>query len=336
MRAFACEICGQLLFFENSACLRCGAHLAFDPAERELRATQEPPPRCANAEIAACNWRPARDGELCASCVLTTTRPADGDAPGLAQLAVAEAAKRRLLFELAELGLPFEGLRFDLLSSTHGPVTTGHADGLITLDLAESDDARRERLRMELGEPYRTVLGHLRHETGHALWPVLAPDEATRERAREHFGDEREDYGAALERHYDAGPPEDWAEEHVSAYATMQPSEDWAETTAHLLHIWDAVQTAASHGLGVAGPAVVALRRRAEHLSAAPVVTTDFDDLIGDWLPLTYALNAMNRSMGKGDLYPFVLTEPVLAKLRFVHDLVTTRRTHRSGDPRGG
>jgi hypothetical protein len=322
VRSFACGRCGHLVFFENSACLRCGSPLAFDWSDRELRAIEDPV-RCANATIARCNWLAPEPGALCPSCALTRTRPHDDDASGLGGFAVAEGAKRRLLFELGELGLPIDGLRFDLLSSADGPVTTGHADGLITLDLAESDDARREQLRLELREPYRTVLGHLRHETGHALWPVLAPDEPRRERARAVFGDEREDYGAALERHYAQGPPDDWAESHVSAYATMHPSEDWAETVAHYLHIWDAVQTAASHGVAVTGPEAVTLRRRAEDLSAVPTAAPhDVEALIDDWLPLTYALNAMNRSMGRGDLYPFVLTDAVIGKLGVVHDLV--------------
>lgn len=326
MRAFACGHCGRLVTFESTRCLHCGSVLAFDWGTRELLAFPggEPQPApCVNATLAGCNWLAAAPGELCPSCVLTRTRPRDEDADGLGGFAVAEAAKRRLLFELGELGLPVDGLRFDLLSSAHGPVTTGHADGLITLDLAESDDARRERLRQELGEPYRTVLGHLRHETGHALWPVLTPDEPARERARARFGDEREDYAAALERHYREGPPADWAERHVSAYATMHPAEDWAETFAHYLHIWDAVQTAAAHGVGVAGPSVVALRERAEALVSVPTqAPRDVDALIDDWLPLTYALNAINRSMGRDDLYPFVLSEAVVAKLGLVHDLL--------------
>lgn len=323
MRAFACGNCNLLVFFENTVCLHCGAALAFDWDEREVRAFLDEPPRCANREIAGCNWLPEADGELCPSCERTQTRPRDADDEGLERYAVAEAAKRRLLFQLGELGLPIEALRFDLLSSAEEPVTTGHADGLITLDLAESDDAERERLRMQLDEPYRTVLGTLRHETGHAMWPLLIDDESTRERARELFGDEREDYGAALERHYEQGPPEDWAQEYVSAYATMHPAEDWAETFAHYLHIRDVLQTSGAHGVGVAGPSVVGLRRRAEDLSAVPgPVPTEIEALVGDWLPLTYALNAINRSMGRKDLYPFVLTEPTIAKLGFVHERI--------------
>ena len=244
VRSFTCPTCGRLVFFENSECLYCGTDLAYDPGRRDVTAL-DGRPRCVNAEIARCNWLARSPGALCASCARTRTRPADTDGAGLEAFATAEAAKRRLLFELAELGLPIRGeLRFDLLSSASEPVTTGHADGLITLDLAESGDAHREAMREQMGEPYRTVLGHLRHEVGHHYWTVLAPDEDARERARTLFGDEREDYQAALDRHYEQGPPPDWAERHVSAYATMHPSEDWAETFAHYLHIRDTLQTA--------------------------------------------------------------------------------------------
>ena len=193
VRSFSCPTCGRLVFFENSECLHCGTALAYDPAGRDVVAL-DGGDRCANATIAACNWLAPAPGALCASCARTRTRPADGDPQGLAALATAEAAKRRLLFELAELGLPVrDELRFDLLSSAYEPVTTGHADGLVTLDLAESGDAHREAMRAQMGEPYRTVLGHLRHEVGHHYWTVLAPDEPTSERARTLFGDERAD-----------------------------------------------------------------------------------------------------------------------------------------------
>jgi hypothetical protein len=315
MRTFACGTCGQLVFFENTECLHCGAALGFAWPRREL-VVAHGEPRCVNAEVAGCNWLADEPGALCASCRLTRTRPSDADLDGLERFRTAEAAKRRLLFELGELGLPESGLEFDMLSSAWEPVTTGHADGVVTLDLAESDDAHRERMREELGEPYRTVLGHLRHEVGHHFWTVLAADEPTRERCRALFGDEREDYAAALERHYASGPPPDWGERHVSAYATMHPAEDWAETFAHYLHIRDTLQTAASHGVRVLGP-------RAALSSAPSHGPGDFEQILADWLPLTYALNALSRSMGRDDLYPFVLSPPVVGKLALVHELVT-------------
>jgi hypothetical protein len=333
VRSFTCENCGQLLFFENSLCLRCSSPLGFEPSEGRL-AVLGPPgtpaselPRCANARIAACNWVPAAfaGAGLCASCERTRTRPndADLDADGLLAFAKAEAAKRRLLFELEDLGLPIgTDLRFDLLSSRSGPVMTGHSEGLITIDLAESDDAQRERRRTELGEPYRTVLGHFRHEIGHYYWILLIDGGPELERFRELFGDERADYQEALERHYEQELLADWSERHVSAYATMHPWEDWAETFAHYLHIRDTLQTAGAYGLIVAGPP----RHPEPALLAAPGAADPerepFERLMEDWLPLTYSLNAINRSMGQDDLYPFMLAPVVVDKLAFVHELV--------------
>jgi hypothetical protein len=205
-------------------------------------------------------------------------------------------------------------------------VTTGHASGVITLDLAESDDAHRERMREELGEPYRTLLGHFRHEVGHYYWERLVPEGPVRDHYRTLFGDEREDYGEALERHYARGPEPGWPDRYVSAYATMHPWEDWAETFAHYLHIWDTVQTAASYGVRVAGPPGVP--GAPGRLASDPRPDRpDFDDLVADWLPLTYALNALNRSMGQDDLYPFVLAEEPVTKLCFIHDLIHGTRS---------
>ncbi len=334
MRAFACDNCGLFVTFDSSSCVRCHAQLGFAWPERELRAFPDSaPPRCRNAQLASCNWIPDRDGELCFSCSLTRTRPADDDADGLGGFAQAETAKRRLLFDLGELGLPIparaagdpDGLAFDLLSSARAPVTTGHADGLITLDLAESDDAHRTRMRENLGEPYRTLLGHFRHEVGHFYFGILAPGEPRLARARAAFGDERADYQAALDRHYANGPPADWSERFVSAYASMHPSEDWAETFAHLLHIRATLQTAAAQGVSVAGPA---LGERDPALSAAPEQVQDADlrTLLSDWVALGYALNEINRSMGQDDLYPFVLTPPVIEKLACIDELVASAR----------
>jgi len=333
MRAFTCGHCGQLVFFENSLCLRCSTPLGFAPWVMDLVPRDAEHPewvglhQCSNAGAAHCNWLlgPEDPGPLCRSCRLTRARPSDQDAEGLEQFAAAEAAKRRLVFQLLDLGLPVEaeGLRFDLLTSRAGPVVTGHADGLITLDLAESDDARREQRRAELDEPYRTLLGHFRHEIGHFVWPMLVerPGGDALERCRELFGDDRADYGEALERHYAGGPPGDWNERHVSMYATMHPWEDWAETFAHYLHIRDTLQTAAAFRLFVGGPREVAAPGFVAAPGAHPERAT-FDMLIGDWLPLTYALNAVNRSMGRGDLYPFTLAATVIEKLSFVHDRV--------------
>ena len=218
MRSFSCATCGQLVFFENTVCLRCGSDARLRAAAARAGHPERARRAARTSRPAGCNWLVGAPGELCASCRLTRTRPADDDAEGVARFRDAEAAKRWLLFELGELGLPVQswreregGLAFELLSSERAPVTTGHADGVITLDVAESDDAHREALREQLGEPYRTVLGHFRHEVGHYYWPLLVAEDGARERCRELFGDEREDYGAALERHYETGPPADWS-----------------------------------------------------------------------------------------------------------------------------
>lgn len=331
MRAFTCDHCGQLLFFENSLCLRCSTPAGFEPSRLQLVSLIEGRPQtaglrpCANATLAACNWMLEEHdpGPLCRSCRLTRTRPADSDSVGLLAFAKAETAKRRLLFQLLDLGLPIEadGLGFDLLSGRHGPVVTGHADGVVTIDLAESDDAQREERRVEMGEPYRTMLGHFRHEIGHYYWPVLIERTDALERARALFGDARLDYDEALNRHYQAGPPADWAERFVSAYATMHPWEDWAESFAHYLHIRDTLQTAASFGLLVTGPQ----ETRDPALVAVPRATPaepEFEEIVDRWLPLTYALNAVNRSMGRDDLYPFTLAPTVIDKLALVHQSV--------------
>ena len=340
MDTFTCPQCGQLVFFANTACVRCTTSLGFDPDLLDMVEVVDEWRRCANRALAKCNWLvPAGSpaGWLCVSCELTRTRPADDDHAALLLFAKAEAAKRRLVFQLRSLGVPLEprdpvtgrGVAFDLLASTVGPVTTGHAGGIITLDLAESDDVHRERIRLMLSEPYRTVLGHFRHEIGHYLFTVLVTDPIDLADARALFGDERVDYRAALERHYRDGSPAGWDADHVSEYATMHPAEDFAETMAHYLHIRGVLQSAAAFGLKVQGP-----DREATRLAADPTAV-DLDDpdgtaaMIATWLPLSYALNAVNRSMGEDDLYPFVLTGPVIDKIGFIHRLIR-RATVRS------
>jgi hypothetical protein len=331
MRAFTCPVCRHLVTFESTECLHCGTALAFDWDAREIVRLAG---ACVNRELIACNGEGppldtkvpglAPSGGLCAACRLTRTRPPDDT---LAQWATAEAAKRRLVFELLELGLPLGGgLAFDLLSSAVEPVTTGHAGGVITLDLAEADPVAREQRRAQLHEPYRTLLGHMRHEVGHYFQPILAPEGSEAlVRCRALMGDERADYAQAMERHYAEGPPADWAERFVSAYATMHPWEDWAETFAHYLHIRDVLQTAVAYGITVSGPALAAA-------DAAPLYSypgaagEDIRALLDAWLPLTYALNAISRSIGDDDLYPFVLAPAAIEKLALIDELVWVGR----------
>ncbi|TFV58867.1 hypothetical protein E4P42_10220 [Mycobacterium sp. PS03-16] len=336
MRDFNCPNCGQRLAFENSLCLNCGSALGFSLDDMALLVIAPPADSdhagavserqyrlCANMHLAECNWLVEKGpvAQLCASCALTRTRPQDTDTTALAAFAVAERAKRRLIAELHELKLPIVGrdedpdygLAFDLLSSEAEKVFTGHANGIITLDLAEGDDVHRERLRVAMDEPYRTLLGHFRHEIGHYyFYRLIGPSPAYLARFTELFGDPDTDYQAALDRHYSQGAPDGWEADHVSSYATMHPAEDWAETFAHYLHIRDTLDTAAAFGFAPAG---ATFERRVLGRSG-------FDTIIEMWLPLSWALNMVNRSMGRDDLYPFVLPPPVLEKMRFLHTVI--------------
>jgi len=336
MRDFHCPNCGQRLTFENSACLSCGSSLGFSPEQMALlviakgdegehagAVDADDYQLCGNLYLAECNWLVPKDdpGGLCASCALTLERPNDDDNNGLAALARAEAAKRRLIAELHELRLPIigrdkdpdYGLGFRLLSSSHEKVLTGHENGVITLDLAEGDDVHREQLRVEMEEPYRTLLGHFRHEIGHYyFYRLVAPSSDYLARFNELFGDPDADYSEALDRHYRDGAPEGWQDNYVSSYATMHAAEDWAETFAHYLHIRDALDTSAWCGLA---PATATFDRPLLGPSA-------FQTIIDTWLPLSWSLNMVNRSMGHDDLYPFVLPAAVLEKMRFIHTVI--------------
>ena len=336
MRDFHCPNCGQRLTFENSACLACGSPLGFSLDEMALLVltTGEDADRagfvsaaeyelCANRHLAECNWLVPinRPSLLCVSCALTTERPNDADTAGLVEFARAEAAKRRLVAELYELKLPIighdqdpdYGLAFRLLSSAHETVMTGHENGVITIDLAEGDDVHREQLRVEMDEPYRTLLGHFRHEVGHYyFYRLISPSSGRDARFRELFGDPDADYQEALDRHYSEGAPEGWKKRFVSSYATMHAAEDWAETFAHYLHIRDTLDTAAWSGFA---PATATFDRPVLGPSA-------FNTIIDMWLPVSWSLNMVNRSMGHDDLYPFVLPVAVLEKMKFIHTVI--------------
>jgi hypothetical protein len=341
---FHCDHCDQLVFFENVQCTRCGHRLAYLPdlgCMGSLEADEEgwwrspiPAARgatyrlCANyAQHDVCNWvvEAADANPLCRSCRLTRVIP-DLAVPGnKAAWYKLEVAKRRLVYSLLGLQLPVRskdddpqrGLAFEFMASLEGqPVTTGHADGVITIDVAEADDAQREKLRNRLREPYRTVLGHFRHEVGHYYWDRLVRDAPRLYAFRALFGDEREDYAVALQRHYDAGPPPDWQMRFVSAYASSHPWEDWAETWAHYLHMVDTLETAAACGMSLEP----AHRDEPALEAVAPTSRAPFERLVSDWHALTYVLNSLNRGMGMPDAYPFVLSTPAIEKLRFVHD----------------
>ena len=283
MRLFGCENCGQVLFFENQNCGRCGVRLGFNPFEGALRALEpdgidwrtlgdagECYRFCSNADRFVCNWLipTASPERFCVACRHNRTVPDLSEPSNWQSWAKMESAKHRLFYTLLKLGLPTpnriddpqNGLVFDFRTDGHGPgggkVMTGHEDGLITLAVAEADDAEREARRARMGEPYRTLLGHFRHEVGHFYWDMLIRDGDRTHDFRAIFGDESDDYKAALRRHYADGPPSDWQERFVSAYAAAHPWEDWAETWAHYLHIIDGprnrerIQVGGSSGFG--------------------------------------------------------------------------------------
>jgi hypothetical protein len=295
-----------------------------------------PAPRyrlCANyTEHGVCNWAvPSEDPEpLCLACRLNDVIPNLSDPLAKTAWQRMEIAKRRLLYTAMGLGLPVEskvesqrGLAFSFKQDEDGGKTrvfTGHADGLITINLDEADDPAREKMRQSMGEAYRTLLGHFRHETGHYYWDRLVRDTQWHAPYRQQFGDESADYAACQRRHYEQGPPPDWAVRFISPYASMHPWEDWAETFAHYLHMVDTLETARSFGLALRPKPVGGAR--VKEMAARRLDFDDFDDLIQAWFPLTMALNSLNRGMGLPDLYPFVLSEQVTAKLKFVHDMI--------------
>ena len=282
MKIFHCDHCGHLLFFESTSCVSCGHRVAYLP-DLQVVTSLEPDSAdilrsvrsearqcgyrvCANLAIeGTCNWAVPVDDDhpLCASCRLTRVIPNLGNPGNAAAWYRLEVAKRRLLFTLMELGLPVpsrtddpeHGLAFEFLADPEPggpPVLTGHADGVITINIAEADDAERERRRAAMHEPYRTLLGHMRHESGHYYWDrLIRGTTSDLDAFRAIFGDERADYAAALARYYQTGRPADWQDQFVSAYASAHPWEDWAETWAHYLHMVDTLETAAACGLSL-------------------------------------------------------------------------------------
>src|SRR6185436_17928775 len=216
----------------------------------------------------------------CRSCRLDKVIPNLANAGAKEGWHRLESAKRRLLYTLIDLGLPVEGLAFQFLEDAPGgnKVFTGHEGGVITINVAEADDPFREKMRVQMGEAYRTLLGHFRHEVGHHYWERLVSQSDRLAGFRERFGDERADYDQARQRHYEQGPPADWGTRFVSVYASMHPWEDWAETWAHYLHMTDTLETARAHGVVVRAEGAAVRTRRLD--------LSDFEDLVAGWFPL--------------------------------------------------
>ncbi len=317
---------------------------AAAPLWRRAGASDQEPRylRCANLEsAAACNWLVAPDDlhagqpALCRCCRLTRTLPDLSQPDNVLWWQRIETAKRRMVSSLLALGLPVQskmsedpehGLVFDLLGQLPGgkPVVTGHDDGVVTLDVHEADDAHREQRRTELGEPYRTLLGHLRHEVGHYYWQRLVEHSEWLQPYRELFGDERQDYAEALKKHYADGAPADWDQRFVSAYASSHPWEDWAETWAHYMHLIDTLDTARSFGVDGERVELRFERYGLDVLggSADGQIAHQFLQLFNSWMELTGVLNELSRSMGVADFYPFVLSAPAVRKLYLVHRII--------------
>ncbi len=378
-RAFRCR-CGRPVFFRNDVCLACATPLGYDPELvllRPLAPTRDAQVwramrtrgvgatlplntyrRCANWNSAApCNWLLPNDDSarlqpFCRSCRLDRTVPDPADRDNASLWLKVALAQRALVSQLIALKLPVEskvsenpaqGVMFDLLRTPAGgaKVMTGHGDGLITLDIEEADDVHRETLRSQMHEPYRTLIGHLRHEIGHYYWQRLVRGTDREAPCRALFGDDRADYGAALQAHYANGAPFDWMDRHVSAYASAHPYEDWAETWAHYLHMIDALDTARSFGL-VAHHDDIQYDPFTSRALDLPGREPNADDLaflatVNGWIELTGALNEVTRSMGEPDFYPFVLSIPAVRKLHFVHKVVKNAAGGRAlgGSPTG-
>lgn len=329
MKLFHCTECSNPVHFENFACVSCTSQLGYVPSRFEMVSYRGEPPEgftsCVNADQAGCNWLvDERDGTTyCFACRLSSVVPDLSDSANREHWRRLEAAKRYFLYGVTHLGLPIvsrledpeHGLTFELLADwsddPDDSIMTGHNKGLITIDIAEADGPEREARRDALREPIRTLVGHYRHESGHYYWNLLVERRNLADEARAVFGDERQDYQQALKTYYANGPAANWQDHFISAYASCHPHEDFAESWAHYLHISDSLETAIAYGMTRSNP-----------LPSGSETLLSFDDMINVWIPLTVSVNALNRAMGQPDLYPFILSAPVIEKLRFIHDLI--------------
>ena len=350
--------CGAPLFRDNTSCIRCGALVGYLPDRGWLLAFAKAPSRNNNTQNAPqtyinphpalakrsfktctgrtavhqCNWMiDATDAATqCLSCSLTRTIP-DLSQPGAPERwAEAERAKRQTIGQLLRLRLPVrsrhthrDGMWFDFLEPLPGtiPVLTGHADGLITLNLAEADPARRALIQEQMGESFRTLAGHIRHELAHYYWQLFSQNAEWLQQFRKVFGDERADYAQALDKHHKQGAPATWSSQFISPYASSHPWEDWAETFAHYLHMEEALHTADRLGLDLQR---LHLRtdsfdRASLQVAGSPALTPAFLHSIDRWVLLSLAANELNAALGHPHAYPFIFNPVSVSKLHAVH-----------------
>ena len=329
MRTFSCDNCNAPVYFENIRCLGCGSTLGIMPDTSGMRSVKAGGDGlaigrdghtfrfCKNSvQYGSCNQLvdAGESSAYCQSCRFTEITPDLGFEVNRELWSEMERAKRRLLFSLFQLGIqpvpksvdPAKGLSFRFLVDNGQPILTGHENGVITISLAEADDATRETRRQQMGEEYRTLLGHFRHEIGHYYWYRLIADAGKFQEFRAVFGDESVPYEDSLRAHYAKPRGDAWKADFISSYASAHPWEDWAESFAHFLHMRDVLET--SHSVGLVTIEGVA----------------DFRESMKLWLSTTFRLNQLGRSIGSGDLYPFVLTDRVIGKMEFIHGVISS------------
>lgn len=323
MRQLQCPRCSKRVLFEQTQCRSCSARLVFEAVELRFRLLDGAVP-CANRTLIGCNWAADLDHIFCSSCRRTRTTPQRDMLRNIMLWRRVEQAKRRLLYDLQCLKLPWREsdrqVIFDVLSEegSNTPIVTGHLNGVITLSLSEADDAERELRRSRFGEPYRTLLGHFRHEIGHFYWDVLVNQTKLQAPFRLVFGDERQSYESLLNAYYGRTNHSYDRQSFISEYATSHPWEDWAETFAHFLHIVSTLETASELRLS--------LNRSYDQTLIDPYMERDFEALLSSWAPVAYTMNELNRSMGLGDAYPFELSSAIRGKLHLVHMAILSFR----------
>lgn len=349
MKIYQCHNCNNQLYFENNVCLSCGSFLGFSPSDLTILSVYKNEDQslydiansnhkyvyCANAKHHACNWLIEKDNgkTFCKACQLNETIPDLASPVNKNRWRRIEKAKHRLVYSLLRMGLrvvskdidPENGLAFHFKETIgEEKIMTGHYNGDITINIEEADEVKRTKNKKNLGERYRTLLGHFRHEVGHYYWDQLIKDGPFIEEFRTLFGDDREDYAEALKKYYatDSG---NWTQNYISMYASSHPWEDWAETWAHYLHLTDTLETASAFGLGLHVNKTNAWQDAQNYMNINPYLIEDFNVIIDRWIELTFAFNSVNRSMGHQDFYPFVISENVKKKLAFVHKIILNR-----------